>query len=275
MEVHVPAPSPEADAPQLDAALREDAGGVTTLFMNRPERHNAWTRDMERRLFDLMDESDRDPTVRAVVLTGSGTAFCPGLDIDALQISSQQPEPVDSSWRTRPMTHARSLRKPTIAAINGACAGIGLVQALSCDVRMAAAGAKIAPAFTRRGLPAEFGVSWLLTRLIGAARATELLVSSRTIAAEEALEIGLVNRVLPAEALLSSAQDYALDLARNCSPRAMAAVKDQLNADWARDLAASAEDARRRVADPELRRDFQEGVASYVERREPRFGSMP
>jgi enoyl-CoA hydratase/carnithine racemase len=242
--------------------LREIAGGVATLFLNRPERHNSWIPAMEQRLFDLMDECERDPSVRAVVLTGSGASFCPGVDMTALSPMSKAATPADASWRSRPMTHVLSMSKPTIAAINGACAGVGFVQALSCDVRFAATGAKIAPAFTRRGLPAEFGVSWLLIRLIGMASATELLLSSRVVVAEEAV-------------LLAEAQAYAHDLAQFCSPRAMSAVKEQLALEWSRGLDDSAADAARRLADPDLRLDFKEGVAAFVERRSPRFRPLP
>jgi enoyl-CoA hydratase/carnithine racemase len=172
------------------------------------------------------------------------------------------------------MSHARSLRKPTVAAVNGACAGIGLVQALSCDIRFAAQGAKIAPAFTRRGLPAEFGVSWLLSRQIGTGRAAELLISSRTITAAEALELGVVNRVYPDADVVGEAQAYAAELAAHCSPRAMAAIKEQLAADWSRSLADADADAKRRVADADLRVDFREGVAAFVEKRPPAFRSL-
>jgi enoyl-CoA hydratase/carnithine racemase len=258
-------------AGESDVVLCDVVDGVATLTMNRPGRRNAWTYEMERRLFDLMDACDADSDVRAVVLTGSGTSFCPGLDIEVLDQASQRSAPADTSWRTRPMTHARTLRKPTIAAVNGACAGIGLVLALSCDIRFAAAGAKIAPAFTRRGLPAEFGVSWLLTRLVGTGRAAELLISSRTITGAEALELGIVNRVCPDGDVLRGAQEYAADLAERCSPRAMAAVKEQLAADWSRSLAEAEADATRRVGDPDLRVDFREGVAAFVEKRPPQF----
>jgi enoyl-CoA hydratase/carnithine racemase len=222
-----------------------------------------------------MDECERDPSVRAVVLTGSGASFCPGVDMTALSPMSKAATPADASWRSRPMTHVLSMSKPTIAAINGACAGVGFVQALSCDVRFAATGAKIAPAFTRRGLPAEFGVSWLLIRLIGMASATELLLSSRVVVAEEAVRLGLVTRVCEPPALLAEAQAYAHDLAQFCSPRAMSAVKEQLALEWSRGLDDSAADAARRLADPDLRLDFKEGVAAFVERRSPRFRPLP
>jgi enoyl-CoA hydratase/carnithine racemase len=259
-----------------DVVLCDIDGGVATLTLNRPARRNAWTFEMERRLFDLLDDCDADPAVRVIVLTGAGRSFCAGMDMAHLDKSSQSTTPFDTStWRTRPMFHARSLRKPTIAAVNGACAGIGLVQALSCDIRFAAADAKIAPSFTRRGLHAEFGVSWLLTRLVGTGRAAELLISSRTITGAEAFEIDMVNRVYPDAAdVAARAQSYAADLATNCSPLAMAAVKEQLAADWSRSLTDADADGALRIRDPELRHEFREGVASFIERRPPHFRAL-
>ena len=206
-----------AEAPVLCAV----ADGVATVTLNRPDRMNAWTHAMEVAYFDLVDSLDDDPDVRAVVLTGAGRGFCPGLDAGDLAARTQGvagQEGVD-----RPMTHARTLRKPLVAAINGGCAGIGLVQALVADLRFAAAGVKIATAFTRRGLVAEFGASWMLPRIVGTGNAMDLLLSGRAVTAEEALAMGLVNRVYPADELVPAAQAYARDLAVNCSPLAMQA----------------------------------------------------
>ena len=141
------------------------ADGVATVTLNRPDRMNAWTHAMEVAYFDLVDSLDDDPDVRAVVLTGAGRGFCP----DSTPVISRHARRVSRGQEgvDRPMTHARTLRKPLIAAINGGCAGIGLVQALVADLRFAAAGVKIATAFTRRGLVAEFGASWMLPRLVG------------------------------------------------------------------------------------------------------------
>jgi len=172
------------------------------------------------------------------------------------------------------MSHGLSVRKPMIAAINGGCAGIGFMQALVCDLRFAARGAKLATAFAQRGLPAEFGASWLLVRLVGQGHALDLLLSGRAVSAEEALEMGLVQRVLAPEDLVPAARD-ARSLAASCSPSAMATIKAQVAADWTRSHAESFEDARALVVDPRRRVDFAEGVASYAERRAPRFGPLP
>jgi enoyl-CoA hydratase/carnithine racemase len=157
------------------------------------------------------------------------------------------------------MTHAGPFSKPLIAAVNGACVGFGLVQALHCDVRLAGRSASFATAFTRRGLNAEYGSSWLLPRIIGQTRAADLLLSGRRIDAEEAERIGLVNRVVADDELLPRALDYARDLADNCSPVAMADTKQQLQADWDGDRIASEDRAKQLGLLPGHRVDFEEG----------------
>ena len=249
------------------------ADGVATVTLNRPDRMNAWTHSMEVAYFDLIDALDDSPDVRAVVLTGAGRGFCPGLDAGDLADRTQGV--AGQEGLDRPMTYARVLRKPLIAAINGGCAGIGLIQVLVADLRFAAAGVKIATAFTRRGLVAEFGASWMLPRLVGAGNAMDLLLSGRAVTAEEAHEMGLVNRVYPADELLPAAQAYARDLAANCSPLAMQAVKAQVAADWTRALEASQDEAARLVKEPDRRPDFTEGVASFTEKRAPEFPPLP
>jgi enoyl-CoA hydratase/carnithine racemase len=252
-----------------DLVLSDEADGVLTLTLNRPERMNAWTDDLEQRFFDLVDEADNDPEVRAIVVTGAGRGFCPGMDASVLdERSATRASP---RLRDRPVTHLLSCRKLTVAAINGGCAGIGLIQALCCDVRFAASGAKLSTAFVRRGLPPEFGAGWLLTRIVGVAHATDLVLSARVLDGDEAARIGLVHRAVAADELMAAALDYARDVAANCSPRAIAYAKADLLADWTR----TREDADR-AADAVYRRpghaeDFREGVASYIEKRAPRF----
>jgi enoyl-CoA hydratase/carnithine racemase len=169
----------------------ETRGRVAVLTLNRPDRHNAWSFEFEEELFDLADRADEDNAVGAIVLTGSGTSFCPGMDMAALAALGKGPGVAE---RRRPMTHLRTIRKLTVAAVNGGCAGVGLVLALCCDIRFAADEARISCAFTRRGTPAEYGASWLLPRLIGLADATDLLLSGRTIGAAEAGRLRLVTR---------------------------------------------------------------------------------
>ena len=261
-------------ATTTETVLHEVTEGVCVLTLNRPDRMNAWTHEMEARYFDLLAEAECDPATRVVVVTGAGRGFCPGFDMDALAAMSAGEGGADATAPERPQTFPLTIRKPLVAAINGACAGIGLVQALMCDIRFAAPGAKFTTAFARRGLVAEHGSSWLLPRLVGPAAALDLLLSGRVFLAEEAERLGVVNRVLPRESVLEEAVAYARDLAANCSPASMAAMKAQVYRDLERGLEESLEDANRLMLESFARPDFAEGVASFVERREPRFAPL-
>ncbi|MDQ3740126.1 MAG: enoyl-CoA hydratase [Actinomycetota bacterium] len=257
-----------------DLVLREVRDGVCLLTLNRPERMNAWTHPMEARYFDLLAEADRDAGVRVIVVTGAGRGFCPGFDMEALAEMSAGEGNGQAAAPERPQTFPLTIRKPIVAAINGACAGIGLVQALMCDLRFAAEGAKLTTAFARRGLVAEHGISWLLPRLIGPARALDLLLSGRVFLAEEAAALGVVNAALPREDVLDHALAYARDLAENCSPAAMAAMKRQVYRDLEGGLDDAVENANRLMLESFARPDFAEGVASFTERRRPRFAAL-
>jgi enoyl-CoA hydratase/carnithine racemase len=258
-----------------ELVLRDVTDGVCLLTLNRPDRMNAWTHEMEARYFDLLAEAQRDHDVRVIVVTGAGRGFCPGFDMDALAAMSSGEGNGDAAAATRrPQTFPLSIDKPIVAAINGACAGIGLVQALMCDIRFAAAGAKFTTAFARRGLVAEHGSSWTLPRLIGPARALDLLLSGRVFLAEEAERLGVVNRVVEREVVLDETLTYARDLAAHCSPASMAAMKAQVYRDLERGLDESLEDANRLMLESFARADFAEGVQSFVERREPRFAPL-
>jgi enoyl-CoA hydratase/carnithine racemase len=167
-----------------------------------------------------------------------------------------------------------TLRKPVIAAINGSCVGIGLTQALMCDVRFAATGAKFAAVFARRGLIAEFGISWILPRLTTWGVALDLLLSGRTFLAEEAAELGLVKEVVAPEDLMRRALDYAEDIARNCSPASMAVIKRQVYGDATRDVADATSRAEILLREAMPRPDVIEGIASFLEKRPPEFPSL-
>jgi enoyl-CoA hydratase/carnithine racemase len=249
--------------------------GVATLTLNRPERLNAWTDEMERDYFDALDFCGASPEVRVIVVTGAGRGFCAGADMQQLQALGEGEVDVDARARERrPQTFPMSVAKPIIAAINGPCAGIGLVQALMCDIRFAAAGAKFTTAFARRGLVAEHGISWVLPRLVGPAAALDLLLSARVLLAEEAHELGLVNRVLAPELLLDETLAYARDLAANCSPASMATIKRQVYAALDQHLPEALEEADGLMLDSFTAPDFAEGVTSFLERREPRFAAL-
>ena len=264
-----------------DVVLWEEADGVATLTLNRPERMNAWTGSMQARYLELLHRAAERPSVRAVVVTGAGRGFCPGIDLDLLAVvagaASADPD-VALLLPTGPDAHpeafAASIPKIVVAAVNGACAGIGLVQALCCDVRFAAAGARWTTAFARRGLVAEYGSAWLLTRLVGTSRAIDLLASGRVFTSEEALALGLVSRVVPADEVVAAAQAYARDLAASCSPASMAAMKRQVHAAWDSSLDAAISLADRLALESLAGPDVIEGIRSYRERRPPAFSPL-
>ncbi len=249
--------------------------GVAVLTLNRPDRLNAWTAEMERLYFGMLADCAASEEVRVIVVTGAGRGFCAGADMQQLQTlgrngAATAPPAEERQLQTFPL----SIPKPIIAAINGACAGIGLVQALMCDLRFAAEGAKLTTAFARRGLVAEHGISWILPRLIGPARALDLLLSGRVVLGREAAELGLVNRALPAETLIEETLAYARELAGQCSPASMATMKRQVYADLDRPLGGALSRADELMLASFSAPDFVEGVASFVERRDPAFAPL-
>jgi enoyl-CoA hydratase/carnithine racemase len=255
-----------------DQVLYAVDGAVCTITLNNPERRNAWNPLMEERYFSLLDQADADPEARVIVVTGSGRSFCPGLDTENLAATAESGRlPLQ---KRRPQTYPLRIRKPMIAAINGACAGIGLMQALACDVRFAARGARFSTAYARRGLPAEYGSAWLLPRLIGVEGALDLLLSARTFTAEEAKELGLVSRLCDPAEVLPEARAYASDLAQNCSPRSMAAIRRQVYGDLSRTFPESMVHTLATMQEFARNEDFAEGVASFVEKRPPRFAPL-
>lgn len=252
--------------------LRDVDAGVCTLTLHSPERRNAWNYVMEAEYFEQLDAADVDPDVRAIVVTGSGTSFCPGLDTQRLGEFAGEGT-LDVSQR-RPQTYPLRIRKPMIAAINGSCAGIGLMQAVNCDVRFAARGARLSTAYARRGLPAEYGSSWLLPRLIGVERALDILLSGRVFDAEEAHAMGLVSRLCDPETVLADAQAYARELATWCSPRSMAAIRRQVYGDLDRTFGDSMVQTLALMNRFAGLDDLAEGVASFTEKRPPHFAPL-
>ena len=260
-----------------DVVLLEVEDRVAVVTFNRPDRLNAWTPELQTRYFDLLEECVARDDIRAIVLTGAGRGFCAGADMANLEqlaggdgdagtegAASAPPDP-------RPVTYALTVPKPVIAAINGPCAGLGLVHAVMCDLRFAAAGAKLTTAFARRGLVAEHGISWMLPRLVGPARALDLLLSGRVVLGAEAAELGLVNRVVEDDRLLEETLAYARMLATECSPSSMAQMKRQVYGDYERTLADSLERASQLMVQSFSGADFGEGVRSFLERRPPDF----
>jgi enoyl-CoA hydratase/carnithine racemase len=259
-----------------DVVLFEVLDSVAVLTLNRPDRLNAWTPELQTRYFDLLEECAGREDVRAIVVTGAGRGFCAGADMEALeQVADGDGEASSSATGdTRPVTFALQIPKPVIAAINGACAGIGLVLAVMCDVRFAASHAKLTTAFARRGLVAEHGISWMLPRLVGPANALDLLLSGRIVLGDEASTLGLVNRATAGDRLLDETLAYARMLTAECSPASMAAMKRQVYSDYERTLTESVEEANRLMGESFQGPDFGEGVRSFLERRAPQFAPL-
>ena len=263
--------------------LYEVRDRIATVTLNRPDKLNAWTGVMGREVRQAMDEAGRDEAVRVIVLTGAGRGFCAGADMQMLsgiagagkqEAAGSEPAGRDGAVRPDfrgPYAYFPMVPKPIIAALNGATAGLGLVVSLYCDLRIAADTAVFTTAFSRRGLIAEHGVSWMLPRLVGLQHALDLLLSARKITAAEALTMGLVAQVKPAASLQDDVRAYARELADLVSPRSLQVMKRQL---WEAQFQSLAEATA--AANDEMRQsfateDFKEGVAHFVEKRAPRF----
>ncbi len=270
--------------------LYEVNGNVATITLNRPDRLNAWSPKMEENVRMAMDEAGLDDAVRVIVLTGAGRGFCAGADMSNLGTSSE--EDSDSQRETErgqlqhnPMnvqldlpsdysmryTYFTSVPKPIIAALNGPCAGLGLVMALFSDVRFASDKAVFTTAFSRRGLIAEHGIDWILPRVVGLPNALDLLLSARKLGAEEAQRLGLVGKVFPHSELMDSALAYAEELAAMVSPRSLRVMKEQVYRTQGISLADSVNRAFDEMYDSLDSDDFKEGVAHFVEKRPPSF----
>ncbi len=245
-----------------------DDQGAVVLTLHRPDRRNMWTAQLEHEFYEALDRAAADDRVRVIVVTGAGDSFVPGLDPEVLAgVAGGQAY----TSNRRPQTYATTIPKPIIGAINGACAGIGLAQALNFDYRFAVAGAKFSTAFAKRGLPAEDASAWMLIRLAGPAHAFDLLASARVFLAEEALTLGVIQRVSPPGQVLSDAVEYAHQLAATVSPVAMAMVKSQIWRDCEQSMDAARVRAQHLLTLAKAQPDFVEGVASLRERRAPAF----
>jgi enoyl-CoA hydratase/carnithine racemase len=252
----------------MPEVLLEVDANVAILTLHDPDLNNAWTPEIEVMFYERLAEIDADPAVRVAILTGKGRMFCPGASTDRLN----QIVEVGLDYSDRvPFTKTLEFGKPLIAAINGGCAGIGFIQAMFCDIRFMSSTAKLTTAFVRRGLPAEHAISWLLPRIIGVERAMDLLLSGRTITAQEALRIGLVSRVAPPEELLPAAVAYAQDIAANCAPGAMATIKRQILDDLSSTYADALSRAYALTVEASRGTEFREAVAAFTEKRPPSF----
>ncbi len=269
---------------ELKVTRYEVRDRVATITLHRPDRLNAWTGRMHAEYRSLLARAGGDPAVRVIVVTGSGRGFCAGADARALEGHVERgaydaglgEDVAMPGYGVRPEFDADfayhfGIPKPIIAAVNGPAAGVGLVLACYCDLRFAARGAKLTTSHGHLGLPAEYGLSWLLPRLVGVTRAADILLSSRIVLAEEAEQLGLVNRALPPDELLPFTYAYAATLATDIAPSSLASTKLQLYRDLHGDVATSVDDASARMADMMRDRDFAEGVAALTEKRSPAF----
>ena len=259
---------------------------VATLTLNRPDKLNAWTRVMEAEVREAMQEAAADDNVRVIVLTGAGRGFCAGADMSLLQsVVERRVHPLPAG--TPPADNGRlasaradfqrqysyfpAVGKPVIAAVNGPCVGLGLVIAMFCDLRFASQDAKFGTAFARRGLIAEYGLAWLLPRIVGHANALDVLLSARIFDSQEALRMGLVNRVLPAAEFAAGVNAYARELADSVSPRSTRVIKRQVYEAMFQSLAEALDTATEEMRASLECEDFKEGVAHFVEKRAPAF----
>ncbi|MCU1390138.1 MAG: echA8 6 [Ilumatobacteraceae bacterium] len=246
--------------------------GILLITLNRPDQLNAWGADMAAEFFTIVDAAIADPAVRVIVVTGAGKGFCAGASMTALnEIRDNPAEGAGPATGDRPVTDLASLPKPIIAAINGAVAGVGLSMALFCDLRFTTTTAKFTTSFARRGLIAEYGSSWMLPRLVGTARAMDLLLSGRVITGAEAAVMGLVNAATEPDALIDHVLAYATDLAENGCPTSWSIMKQQVLADADRPLDQATAVAIDLMNASVTRPDFQEGVQSFLDRRPPAF----
>ena len=266
--------------------LYQVADKVATITLNRPDKLNAWTAVMEQEVRSAIGEAEQDDKVHVIVLTGAGRGFCSGADMSLLKSVSDQGiekgvrqrvmETRDQRSDIRPDFQKRysyflAVGKPVIAAINGPLVGLGLVIALYCDLRWASDAARFSTTFARRGLIAEYGMAWMLPKLVGLPNALDLLFSARTIDAAEAFRMGLVNEVFSQDVFPVKVQEAARELAFSVSPRSLRVIKRQAYEALFQSLGQAFEISEREMLESLLIEDFKEGFAHYLEKRAPAF----
>ena len=263
------------------------ANRVATITLNRPDKLNAWTELMESEVRSHIENAEQDDEVRVIVLTGAGRGFCAGADMSLLSAVAERGlddrgrehvlhsegnrrEGVSTDFQKR-YSYFPAIGKPVIAAINGPVVGLGLVITLYCDLRLASDASRFSTTFARRGLIAEYGMAWMLPRIIGIANALDLLFSARTIDAAEALRMGLVNRVFPQETFFEKTQESAQELASTVSPRSLRIIKRQVYEAMSQPLAEAFDISVREMMACFRTEDFKEGVAHFVQKRPAAF----
>lgn len=271
----------------LNVIRMEIDGGVATVYLHRPGRGNSWTTQMNVEYRQAMADLDADGDVRAIVVRGTGKQFCVGADFDALDhymdgkadyVSSvSDADMAKPGHGVRPefdhdMVWHWGLRKPVIAAVNGACAGVAMALVAFSDFRYGMAGAKLTTAAPRLGLPAEYGLSWLLPRLVGVTRAADILMTGRVFLAEEAAEIGFFNAVYGEEAFFERVYETARYMAEQVSPAAFVSTKRQLYTElMQQDVGAAVETSKHLIGEHMRSADYREGVRAFLEKRPPKF----
>jgi len=253
----------------MNEILYKVADRVATVTLNRPDKLNAWTAAMGREAAAAMETAERDDGVRAVVITGAGRGFCAGADMSLLtSIVSGGLGAGAPVTRRSPLPE---ISKPVIAAVNGPAVGLGFAVSLFSDLRIASETARFGTAFAARGLIAEFGLAWMLPRIVGLGNALDLLLTARMIDAPEAKQIGLVNRVLPEAGFAQAVHEFAAEMAASVSPRSTRIIKRQIFEALDQSLGAAFETSEREMRASLECEDFKEGVAHFVEKRSPSF----
>lgn len=264
-----------------------DEEGIATIWLSRPKRMNAWTGRMHTEYRYLLSRAEQDRGVRGIVVTGRGKGFCVGGDSDALtgHIKKGGYDPGTSEEIEWPgygvsddfdalFAYHYGLSKPIVAAINGPVAGVGLALACFVDIRFAAPGIKLTTAHGKLNLPAEYGLSWVLPRLVGLGRANDLLLTSRVFYSEEALTMGLVNQLFDSVNIVQQARGYLHEMVRAVSPNSIKQTRWQIYKDLHRDAASSVEDSEKLLKEMMKEQDYQEGVQAFLDKRNPKWSSF-
>jgi enoyl-CoA hydratase/carnithine racemase len=260
----------------MEELLYEKDGAIATITLNRPERLNAISPVMLDALAKRLVEANRDREVRAIIVTGAGRGFCSGLDlIDATSGSgigsdSGKGFPATLDLRDAPPTVLHEIDTPTICALNGGAAGYGMDLAMGCDIRVSGESGKLAPAFAKRGVLPESGGTWILPRLLGWAKASEIIFTGRTLPAQECLELGLVNRVVPDELLMKETRALAEEIAGN-APLAVQASKRMMRMGLSEEFPDHVHHVYLQLIPLFSSDDFKEGMKSFLEKRKPEF----
>jgi enoyl-CoA hydratase/carnithine racemase len=261
---------------RTEELLVEQHGHVAVFTLNRPERLNAISTTMLGELSAKMTEANRDTDVRCIVLTGAGRGFCSGLDlVDVGGGGIGSGDSGERAWRLfdlrdSPINVMWNIDKPIVCALNGAAAGYGMDLTLLCDIRIAAESSKLAAVPAKRNVVPESGGTWLLPRLVGWAKAAELYYRARTLSAQECLEIGLVNTVVPDERLMDVAMEWANEIADN-APMAVQTTKRMMRMGLEESYDTSVDHLMVHLAGLFRTDDFKEGVKAFIERRKPEF----